>query len=57
MVIIDGGKRLKYVLQANPSEITSDHIVQFVESFEVGNAKEYKMDEEVVYEEEAKVED
>lgn len=57
VVIIDGGKRLKYVLQGSPSEMTSDQIVKFVESFETGNAKEYKMDEEVVYEDGTQAED
>ena len=33
VVIIDGGKRVKFVMQANPVDVTSEQIVKFVESF------------------------
>ena len=55
--MIDGGKRAKFILQGNPADITSEQIVKFVEAFESGNSKQYKMDEEVVYEDGTKVED
>jgi hypothetical protein len=55
--VIDGGKRVKYVLAGKPSEITADEIVSFVESVTSGKAKEYKIDEEVVYSDDTKVED
>ena len=55
--MIDGGKRVKYVLSAKPSDITADEIVSFVDSVTSGKAKEYKIDEEVVYSDDTKVED
>jgi len=55
--VIDGGKRVKYVLSGKPSDITSDDIVAFVDSITSGKAKEYKIDEEVVYSDDTKVED
>ena len=57
VVIIDGGKRVKFVMQANPVDVTSEQIVKFVEDFEKGELKEYKIDEEVVYADGSKVED
>ena len=56
-MIIDGGKRAKFVLQVSPAKLNSEQIVYFVQNFENGNAKEYKMDEEVVYDDGEKVED
>jgi hypothetical protein len=50
IIVIDGSKRVKYVLTANPVDIDSDDIVAFVESVENGSAKEYKVDEQVTYE-------
>jgi hypothetical protein len=37
--VIDGSKRVKYVLTANPVGIESDDIIAFVESVENGSAK------------------
>lgn len=51
MIVIDGGKRVKYVHIASPVDVDSDDILAFVESVESGSAKEYKIDEQVVYEE------
>lgn len=48
--MIDGAKRTKYVLSKAALDITSADIVSFVESVENGSAKEYKVDEQVVYE-------
>lgn len=39
VVIIDGSKRLKYVLKASPADLTSSQIVDFVKSFEDQSAK------------------
>ena len=50
IVLIDGAKRVKYVLTANPVDLDSTAIVAFVESVENGSAKEYKIDEQVTYE-------
>ncbi len=57
IVIIDGGKRTKNVLAADPVDITSADIVSFVESYSNGQTKEYKIDEQVTYEETAAVEE
>lgn len=57
IVVIDGGKRVKYVLSGKPADINADEIVSFVESVSAGKAKEYKIDEEVVYSDDTKVED
>lgn len=51
--MIDGAKRVKYVLVANPVDLTSGDILAFVESVENGTAKEYKVDEQVTYTEAA----
>lgn len=51
VILIDGSKRVKYVHVANPVDVDSDDILAFVESVENGKAKEYKIDEQVVYEE------
>ena len=45
------------MMQANPVDVTSEQIVKFVEDFEKGELKEYKIDEEVVYADGSKVED
>jgi hypothetical protein len=55
--VIDGGKRVKYVLIATPADLTSEEIVAFVESVENGTAKEYKVDEQVTYTEAAAAEE
>jgi hypothetical protein len=52
-VVIDGAKRVKYVLIANPVDLTSADIVAFVESVDSGSAKEYKVDEQITYTETA----
>ena len=39
-----------------PADISAETIISFVEKFSSGEGKEYKMDEEVVYEDGAKVE-
>ena len=48
--MIDGAKRIKYVLSKAALDITSADIVAFVGSVENGSAKEYKVDEKVEYE-------
>lgn len=53
IIVIDGGKRVKFVLAKAPLEISSEDIVNFVESVENGKAREYKIDEQVTYEEAA----
>lgn len=55
--MIDGGNKKKFLLLGSPSEITSEQIISFVESVEAGTAKEYKIDEQVVYEDGSSVED
>ncbi len=50
IIVIDGSKRVKYVLNTNPVDIDSDDIIAFVESVENGSAKYYKIDERVTYE-------
>jgi len=55
--VIDGGNKKKFLLMGNPSEITAEQIISFVESVEAGTAKEYKIDEQVVYEDGSSVED
>jgi hypothetical protein len=57
VVIIDGGRRIKFVLNSNPADITSQQIVDFVETYESGNGKHYKLDEQVVYDDGSKVEE
>lgn len=57
VIIIDGGKRTKYVLEGQAADLTADQIVIFVEDCLNGKAKEYKMDEEVVYSDSTKVEE
>jgi len=56
-VVVDGGKRTKFVLETNVADITSEQIVSFVEGVESGTGKEYKFDEEVTYKDGGKVED
>ena len=53
VIVIDGSKRVKYVLSQAALDIESDDILAFVESVENCSAKEYKVDEQVVYEEAA----
>lgn len=48
-MVIDGAKRVKYALIATPVDLTSADILAFVESVENGQAKEYKVDEQVTY--------
>jgi hypothetical protein len=55
--LIDGGKRAKQILFGAPADISSDNIVAFIEKFNNGNGKEYKMDEEVTYEDGSTVEE
>lgn len=57
IVIVDGGKRAKHVLFGSPADITSQQIIEFVEKFNNGQAKEFKLDEEIVYEDGSRVED
>ena len=57
IVIIDGGKRSKQVLFSAPADITSDNIIAFVEKFNNGNGNEYKLDEEITYDDGTKVEE
>ena len=45
IVVIDGGKRLKYVLSGKSSDIDTDSIVSFLENVTSGKSKEYKIDE------------
>ena len=47
IVLIDGGKRTKFVFSKSPEDITADDIIGFAEAVEAGRAKEYKIDEEV----------
>lgn len=49
IVLLDGGKRNKFVLFEDASSISSEKIVAFAESVSSGDAKEYKMDEAVEY--------
>ena len=44
IVIIDGGKRNKFVLTGNAADLTADSIVSFVSDAVSGNSKEYKLD-------------
>lgn len=57
LVVIDGGKRVKYILEASPADLSSEQIIAFAESFITGTGHEYKIDEEVVYSDNAKVEE
>jgi len=50
IIIIDGGKRIKFVLIKNPEDITAKDISNWVESVQNGSEKEYKIDEQVTYE-------
>jgi hypothetical protein len=56
-VVIDGGKRTKFVLSGKAEELDAETIVSFVGEVEAGRAKEYKIDEEVVYADNSRVED
>jgi hypothetical protein len=57
VVVIDGAKRVKYVLAQAPLDVDSEDILAFVASIENGSAKEYKIDEQVNYEETVAVEE
>jgi hypothetical protein len=57
IIVIDGGKRTKNVLVSDPVDITAADIVSFVDSYYNGQAKEYKIDEQVAYEETPAVEE
>jgi hypothetical protein len=57
IIVIDGSKRVKYVQIASPVDVDSESIIAFVESIENGTAKEYKIDEQVNYEEVPAVEE
>jgi len=55
--VVDGGKRVKLVLEDNAADITTEQIIAFVEGVENGTGKEYKVDEEITYKDGGKVED
>lgn len=45
------------MLFGSPADITSEQIIEFVEKFNNGQAKEFKLDEEIVYDDGSRVED
>ena len=57
IVLIDGGKRTKFVLSGKAEDLDAETIVSFVMDVEAGKAKEYKIDEEIEYADGSKVED
>ncbi len=47
IVLIEGKIKSKFVLVKNPSDVTAEDIVSFVESWSNGDAKKYGMTDEV----------
>jgi len=45
IVVVDGGKRVKFVLSGNAADIEAGTIVSFVNDVLTGKSKEYKIDE------------
>ena len=57
LVAIDGGKRIKYVFEVPAAELTADKIVECAETWLNGTGHEYKIDEDVVYSDNDKVQE
>ena len=57
MVAVDGGRRIKYILEATAADLTAEKIIEFAETWLNGTGHEYKIDEEVVYSDNDKVQE